>query len=147
MIKQFLIILLIFLSCEQKKHTEIQREIIQTDKAPKAIGPYSQAIKMANRVYLAGQIGLDPNGSGLKEGIENQTTQTLTNISEILKEAGFTLNHVVQCQIFLTDMNDYKTVNAIYSDFFKDSKPARAVVEVSKIPANALIEIMLIAEK
>lgn len=142
--KVILVILILVTSCSPKP---AQREVITTDKAPKAIGPYSQAIKIGGRIYVAGQIGIDPERKGLAEGIEAQTHQALMNVKHILEAGDFTMDNVVQVQVFLKNIEDYKLVNSIYSTYFNDSKPARAAVEVSKIPADALIEIMVVAEK
>lgn len=125
-----------------------QKQIISTDNAPKAIGPYSQAVKVGNSLYLSGQIPLDPEtGKVVEGGIVAQTYQSLRNIKSILEAADYSLDDVVQCQIFLADLNDYSTVNEIYATYFSKDFPVRAVVEVKRIPRDALIEIMVIAQK
>lgn len=141
----FISFCLFFSSCSSE---EKNKRIIHTDKAPEAIGPYSQAVEIENTIYLSGQIPIDP-GSGriVEEEIKGQTHQVIKNISAILHEAGYTLDDVVQCQIFLEDLDDYGEMNAVYSSYFKNDFPARAVVEVSSIPRDALIEMMVVAKK
>jgi len=122
------------------------REIISTDKAPAAIGPYSQAIRVGNRLYLSGQIGIDPaTGQIAQGGIEGQTHQVLKNLGAILESAGFSFNDVVQEQVFLADLNDYTKMNAVYKTYFDESFPARAAIQVSRIPRDARVEIMMVA--
>jgi len=125
-----------------------ERKVIQTEKAPQAIGPYSQAIRADDFLYLAGQIAIDPTtGQMVTGGIEEQTEQVLKNINEVLREAGFGFRNVVQVQIFLTDLNNYDVVNKIYATYFENFPPARAVVEVARLPKDALIEILVTAQK
>ncbi len=136
---------LFFVGCTQEP---TDREIITATKAPAAMGPYSQAVRVGNRLYLSGQLGMDPEtGKFVDGGFEAQVRQALNNQKAILTHAGFSLKDVVQCQIFVTDLNHYSTFNSIYTEFFKDSFPARAVLEVSRIPADGLVEIMMVAEK
>jgi 2-iminobutanoate/2-iminopropanoate deaminase len=124
----------------------LDRETISTDKAPAAIGPYSQAIRVGNRLYLSGQIGIDPaTGQIAKGGIEGQTHQALKNLGAILESAGFSFNDVVQAQVFLADLNDYAKMNAVYRTYFDESFPARAAVQVARIPRDARVEIMMVA--
>jgi 2-iminobutanoate/2-iminopropanoate deaminase len=140
-----LIAILIFFGCE---HQIPRKTVIKTDKAPAAIGPYSQAIKVGDHLYLAGQIAFNPETSQFIEGgIKEQTRQVLLNIQAVLSEAGYNFNDVVQTQIFLLDMNDYATVNKIYESYFEEAAPARAVVQVERLPKDALIEIMMVAVK
>ncbi len=120
---------------------------IQTDNAPKAVGPYSQAIETEQFIYCSGQIGIDPKTGSLVDGIENQTKQAISNISHVLSSAGTGLAHVVKTTIFLADMGDYKTVNEIYGSYFTDHKPARSTVQVAALPLGALVEIEMIAAK
>lgn len=120
---------------------------IHTNNAPKAVGPYSQAVITGNLIFCSGQIGLDPKTNVLKESVENQIRQIIQNISAVLTEAKSDLNHVVKTTIYVTDMNNYSTVNKIYGEYFNDHKPARATVEVSKLPLNALVEIEVVATK
>ena len=118
---------------------------VQTDKAPSAIGPYSQAVIINGMVYTSGQIALTPEGGFLNLDIEVQTRQVLTNLSEVLKSAGSSLDKVIKTTIFLQNMSDFQRVNKIYAHFFKDHKPARSTVAVQKLPKNALVEIEAIA--
>ncbi|MEF2175636.1 MAG: RidA family protein [Candidatus Absconditabacteria bacterium] len=122
----------------------MQLEIINTDKAPKAIGPYSQGVKVGDFVYLSGQIGLDAQSMNLVEGIENQTTKICHNIEQLLLAAGTNFSKVVKTTIFLTDLNDFQIVNSIYAQYFV-TKPARSTVQVSALPKGASIEIEVIA--
>ena len=140
-------ILLIFIftgySCQ---HTT--REIISSPNAPAAIGPYSQAVRMGDRIYLSGQLGLDPEtGKLATQDFEAQVRQALENQKAVLETAGFSLKDVVQCQVFVTDMENYPKFNAIYKEYFEKDFPARAVLEVSRIPADGLVEIMMVAER
>ena len=122
--------------------------IIATDNAPKAIGPYSQAIEANGTLYISGQISLDPQTMEfVSDEIEAQTHQCLKNIQAILTEAGYTLENVVKCGIFLADMNDFSAVNAVYGEYFSAHKPARACVQVARLPRDAKIEIEAIAVK
>jgi 2-iminobutanoate/2-iminopropanoate deaminase len=120
---------------------------IMTDKAPQAIGPYSQAIIAGNFLFVSGQIPLNPaSATIIAGGIKEQTSQTLKNIGAILKQAGSSFEHVVKVEIFLKNMNDFNTVNEIYASFFpQDPKPARQVIEVSRLPRDVLIEVSCIA--
>lgn len=132
------------LSCTQQDQTPNQKKIIHTENAPAAVGVYSQAIQVGNALYLAGQIGLDPETSELAgDDLESQTHQTLQNIEAVLEAAGFTMRDVVKAQVFLDDMNDYAAFNEIYVQYFPEDPPARAVVEVSRIPLDAKVEIMM----
>lgn len=119
---------------------------IKTDKAPKAIGPYSQAILSNNMLFISGQLGLNPNTMELSSSILDQAFQSFTNIGEILKEAGLSYDDVVKTTIFITDISKFSEVNEIYATFFKNN-PARSCVEVSKLPKGALIECEAIAVK
>ena len=144
--KQTIIFLYIFLlySCESIE----SKKVISTDKAPQAIGPYSQAIQVQNTLYLAGQIALDPQSGQLVEGgIEVQTHRVMQNLNAVLEEAGFNFNDVVQTQVFLSDLNNYTAMNAVYAKYFVESPPARAVVEAARIPRDALVEIMMVAQR
>lgn len=120
-------------------------EIIFSSQAPKAIGPYSQAIKVDGMIYTSGQIGLNANGE-LQEGIEAQTRQVLNNLSEVLKAGGSSLDKVVKTTIFLNNMEDFNLVNEIYAEFFGTHKPARSTLAVKTLPKNALVEIECIAK-
>ena len=120
---------------------------IQTEEAPKAVGPYSQAIETDQLVFCSGQIGIDPKNGSLVEGIENQTRQAMSNIANVLQAAGSDLDHVVKTTIFLANIGDYKTVNEIYGSYFTEHKPARSAVQVAALPLGALVEIEMIAAK
>ena len=113
-----------------------KREVIHTDQAPAAIGPYSQAIKIGNRLFVA-----------VEGGIEAQTTQALKNIQAIVKAAGFRLKDAVQAQVFLLDLNDYGRMNKVYETFFRQAPPARAAVAVARLPRDALVEILVTLER
>ncbi|PTX55234.1 endoribonuclease L-PSP [Melghirimyces profundicolus] len=118
---------------------------IQTDYAPQAIGPYSQAIRLDGYVFTSGQIPLNPEGELVKGGIEEQTRQVLTNLKAVLESAGSGLDRVVKTTVFLKDMGDFQTVNGIYAEFFDQSRPARSCVEVSRLPKDVRIEIEAVA--
>lgn len=120
---------------------------IKTEKAPKAVGPYSQAVVCDNLIFCAGQIGINPETGNLVEGgIEEQTQQVLENLTAVLEAGGSRIENVLRTEIFIANMDDYTKVNDIYGLTFKDApKPARATVEVSKLPKGALIEISCIA--
>ena len=117
------------------------RKKIETKKAPKAIGPYSQAIAMGNIVYLSGQIPLDPNTMELVQGEEEQIKQVFANLAAVCNAANSTLNDIVKLNVYLQDLSIYPKVNEIMLTLFKEPFPARAAVEVSKLPLGALIEI------
>ncbi|XP_022102630.1 2-iminobutanoate/2-iminopropanoate deaminase-like [Acanthaster planci] len=121
------------------------RRIINTPKAPKAIGPYNQAIAVGNTLYLSGQIGIDPTTSKLLNGIEAQTTQTLKNIGAILETQNIDYSNVVKTTVLLADIADYGVVNQIYEKFFTSNYPARAAYQAAALPAGALVEIESIA--
>ena len=124
----------------------MSKKAINTDKAPKAIGPYSQAIQVGNLVYTSGQLPIDPTTGAFPEGgIKEQTRQSLLNIQAILEEAGLTMSNVVKTTVFLADMNDFADINAIYAEFFTQPYPARSAVAVKTLPKNALVEIEVVA--
>jgi 2-iminobutanoate/2-iminopropanoate deaminase len=122
---------------------------IFSDKAPAAIGPYSQAVQVGDVLYLAGQIGIDPLSGVLVEGgIEAQTKQALDNLGAVLKEAGMDYDNVVRATVFLSDMNNFQAMNGVYGEYFKsDHPPSRSTVQVGVIPRGALVEIDFIAVK
>ncbi len=120
---------------------------VATKKAPSAIGPYSQAIDIGDMVFTSGQIALKPDGILIEGGIEEQTRQVLTNLGEVLQEAGSSLQNVVKTTIFLANMDDFAKVNEIYAEFFGSHKPARSTVAVKTLPLNVLVEIEAIALK
>ena len=119
--------------------------IINTPKAPAAVGPYAQAILAGNTLFSSGNLGLVPETGALPEGIEAQTRQSLANVQAILDEAGFAKSDVVKTTVFIRDMNDFAAVNAIYAGFFGDARPARSCVEVSRLPKDGLVEIEFVA--
>lgn len=122
------------------------KKIIFTDKAPKAIGPYSQAIRTESLVFTAGQVGLIPEtGELIEGGVEAQTRQVLTNLKHVLEAADSGLNFVVKTTVFLKDMNDFAKMNAIYGEFFGENPPARSTIAVAALPKGALVEIECVA--
>ncbi len=124
----------------------MKKETIATQKAPAAVGPYSQAVRSGNTIYVSGQIPIDPETGKMPKTIDAQARQSLSNIAAILTAAGAGMENVVRCGIFMTDLNDFKTVNEIYASFFKGDYPARATVQVARLPLDAKIEIDAIAE-
>jgi 2-iminobutanoate/2-iminopropanoate deaminase len=123
----------------------MSRQIIHTDQAPAAVGPYSQAVRVGQFVYTAGQIGIDPATGEMQQGLEAQTRQVLRNLQAVLAAAGASFNDVVKTTIFLTNMADFAAVNAIYGQFFADAPPARSTVAVASLPLGALVEIEAVA--
>lgn len=124
------------------------KEVISTNKAPKAIGPYSQAILSYKTLYCSGQIAIDPKtGSLIIDNIKNETSQIMQNISAVLIAAGMNTQNVVKCSIFMKDMNDYDEINEIYSQYFTTEPPAREAIQVSALPKNVNVEISVIAVK
>ena len=122
------------------------KERVQTDKAPKAIGPYSQAIKANGMLFASGQVPIEPASGQLINGtIAEQTTQVLSNLQAVLEAAGTSLDRVVKTTVFLADMNDFSEMNETYAGFFSELPPARSTVEVSRLPRDARIEIDVIA--
>ena len=127
-------------------YTTEGRKIISTEKAPKAIGPYSQAICVDRLVYTAGQVGFDPATMELVEGgVEAQTRQVLTNLKHVLEAADSSLNFVLKTTVFLQDMGDFAKMNAVYTEFFPENPPARSTVAVAALPKGALVEIECVA--
>lgn len=121
------------------------KKVIFTKEAPKAIGPYSQAILSKDTLYCSGQIALNKKGNFIAKNIEEETIQIIKNISEVLKEANMNLSNIVKTTIFLKNMDDFSLVNSIYEKSFSLCPPARETVEVSALPKNANIEITVIA--
>ena len=120
---------------------------ISTQKAPAAIGPYSQAVRVGNLVYTSGQIPIDPaTGAFVEGGVKEQTRQSLTNVRAILAEAGLAMRDVVKTTVFMADMNDFAEMNAVYAEFFSEPYPARSAVAVKTLPKGALVEIEVVAE-
>ncbi|MDT8318587.1 MAG: RidA family protein [bacterium] len=124
----------------------MKKTIVNTEDAPAAIGPYSQAIKAAGLVFISGQIPLDPaSGEVAGDSIEVQTERVIKNLEAVLKAAGSDFGKVIKTTIYLTDLNDFAAVNGIYGNYFNDSPPARATVEVSGLPKGVKVEIDAIA--
>jgi 2-iminobutanoate/2-iminopropanoate deaminase len=122
------------------------KNVITTDRGPKPIGPYSQAIKANGFIFLAGQVALDPkSGELVGSEIRQQTERALENIKGILEAAGVNLHHVIKTTVFLKDMNDFSGMNEIYARYFTAAPPARSTVQVSRLPKDALVEIEVIA--
>lgn len=119
--------------------------VVSTDKAPQAIGPYSQAIKHNGLVFISGQIPLNPEGQLVEGTIAEQTKQVLTNLQNILAAAGTDFNKVLKTTVFLKDMGDFQAMNEVYGQFFSSHKPARATVEVARLPRDVKVEIELVA--
>ncbi len=124
------------------------KKVIQTEKAPKAVGPYSQAVDMGSMIFCSGQIAIDPsNNEVLKGSVKEQTTQVMKNIGAVLQSAGLNFNNVIKTTIFLTDMNDFATVNEIYASCFQEPFPARSTVAVAALPKGVNVEIEVIASR
>lgn len=122
------------------------KTVINTSKAPSAIGPYSQAIQVGQLVYTSGQIPIDPStGEFVEGGIRPQTRQSLLNVKAILEQAGLTMDNVVKTTVFMADMNDFADMNAVYAEFFTEPFPARSAVAVKTLPKGALVEIEVVA--
>jgi 2-iminobutanoate/2-iminopropanoate deaminase len=127
-------------------YTTEGKKIIHTDKAPQAIGPYSQAIRTESMIYTAGQIGLDPATMEIVSGeVEAETRQVLTNLKQVLEAANSGLNYVVKTTVFLRDMADFPKMNAVYAEFFPENPPARSTVAVAALPKGVAVEIEAIA--
>ena len=123
-------------------------EFVKTDKAPQAVGPYSQAVKVGNFLFISGQIAINPETGKLEgETVAEQTERVLKNIEAILREAGFSLKDVVKTTVYLKNICDFAEMNEVYAKFFGEHRPARATVEVSNLPLGALVEIEAIAVK
>lgn len=119
---------------------------LHSEKAPKALGPYSQAICAGGFVFASGQVPIDPDtGEFAEGGIKEQTKQSLTNVTNVLAEAGIDLSHVVKTTVFLSDMANFAAMNEVYSTFFSEPFPARSAVAVKTLPKNALVEIEVVA--
>lgn len=117
------------------------KQTIATDKAPAAIGPYSQAVNLNGTLYISGQIPVNPQTGSMPDGIEAQTRQSLQNIGAILEAAGLSFNDVVKTTVLLADMAHFAAMNAVYAEFFIQDKPARACFQVAALPKGALVEI------
>lgn len=144
------ILVLSSISCQKRECPEkmIEKEVISSPNAPKAIGPYSQAIKVGNTLYCSGQIAIDPkNGELVNENIEAETRQVLENLKAVLHEAGFDFKDVVRATVFMSDMENYGRINAVYAEYFTEKPPARAAVQVANLPKYVNVEISCIAVK
>jgi 2-iminobutanoate/2-iminopropanoate deaminase len=128
------------------KGEHMEQRIIHTPDAPKAIGPYSQAVRTGDLIFCAGQIPLDPDTMKLVEGdVTVQTRRVLTNLSNVLAAAGSSLERVVKTTVFLADLNDFQAMNAVYAEFFPNNPPARSTIQAGRLPAGATVEIDAIA--
>ena len=124
----------------------MKHQVIHTDNAPKAIGPYSQAVKAGNMLFVSGQVPFVPETMEIVEGdVKAQTAQSLKNVQAILAEAGLDFSHVVKSTVFIKDMNEFAQINEVYAEFFGENKPARACVEVARLPKDVKVEIAVIA--
>lgn len=123
----------------------MNRQAINTEKAPVAIGPYSQGIKVANFIFTSGQLPLNPQSGELVADIESATRQSLDNVKAILESQGSSMDKIVKTVVFLRDMNDFALMNAVYATYFPTNPPARSAVEVARLPKDAIIEIEAIA--
>jgi 2-iminobutanoate/2-iminopropanoate deaminase len=122
------------------------KNVVATDRGPKPIGPYSQAIKANGFIYLSGQVALDPKtGEIVGSDVRQQTERVFENITGILEAAGANLHHVIKTTVFLKDMNDFSAMNEVYARYFTAAAPARSTVQVSRLPKDALLEIEVIA--
>ena len=124
----------------------MSRQVIHTENAPAAIGPYSQAVKAGNLLFVSGQVPFVPETMEIVEGdVKAQTAQSLKNVQAILAEAGLDFSHVVKSTVFIKDMNEFAQINEVYAEFFGENKPARACVEVARLPKDVKVVIELIA--
>ena len=143
--KKFLFIFLILYGPSIYQQTNM-KTIINSDHAPKPVGPYSQAVRAGNTLYISGQVAIDPiSNTIIKSNIGDETTQIMKNIENILKEAGLMFDNVVRTKIYLTNMNDFSAVNNVYGSYFKSNPPARTTIEVSGLPLGVNVEIDMIA--
>ena len=124
----------------------MKHQVIHTNNAPAAIGPYSQAVKAGNMLFVSGQVPFVPETMEIVEGdVKAQTAQSLKNVQAILAEAGLDFSHVVKSTVFIKDMNEFAQINEVYAEFFGENKPARACVEVARLPKDVKVEIEVIA--
>lgn len=129
-----------------KEENKMEKQLIHTDLAPQAIGPYAQGVVAGGTLYVSGQIPIDPaTGSVVPGGVESQTKQCLLNLQEVVKAAGGNLHNVVKTTVFIKNMDDFGQINGIYGQYFTDHHPARACVEVARLPKDVLVEIEAIA--
>jgi len=125
----------------------MKKEILSTENAPAAVGPYSQAIKLDNLIFTSGQLPIDPKTGEMPDSVEEQTSQALENIAAILEEAGSSLDNAIKLTVFLTDIDDFAAMNEVYAGFFESDPPARSAFEVVALPKGAKVEIECIAYK
>lgn len=125
----------------------MSKQVIHTDKAPKALGPYSQAIETNDFIFASGQLGIDPATGDLQVGAEAQIKQALKNVAAVLEEAGSSLENIVKTTIFFKDLANFQAVNEIYGSFFENAYPARSAFQVAKLPLDAEVEIEVVAVK
>ena len=126
----------------------MMKQVIQTNNAPQAIGPYSQAIMANDTLYVSGQIPVIPaTGVIVSDQVEEQARQVMENVKAVVEAAGLTLDHVVKTNVFIKNMDDFAKINAVYSEYFKENSPARACVEVARLPKDVLLEMDAIAVK
>lgn len=125
----------------------MSKQTVHTDRAPRAIGPYSQAVWAGDTLYLSGQLGLDPASGVLPEGVENQAHAAMRNIGAILEAAGLTYDNVVKTTVFVWDLKDFSAVNDVYASYFAGDYPARSCVQAAALPKGALVEIECVAVK
>ncbi len=123
----------------------MSKKVIASAQAPKALGPYSQGIRVGNMIYLAGQIPLDPAGQLVEGGILEQTERVLTNITALLESEGLTLAHVVKSTVFMKDLAEFEGMNQVYSKYFTEKPPARSTIQVARLPRDAKVEIEVVA--
>ena len=124
------------------------KEIIYTKNAPEPVGPYSQAVRSGDTLYLSGQIAIDPGTNAMVTGgVKAQTEQVLQNIKNVLEAAGSSLDNVLKTTCYLADMNDFTEFNAVYESFFSESKPARSTIQAAALPKNALVEVDVISKR
>lgn len=123
------------------------KQILNTENAPKALGPYSQGIKAGCLIFLSGQLGLDPKTNDFAAGgVTEQTRQALTNLKHVIESTGSSMENVVKTTVFLKDMNDFQAMNTVYGEFFKSEPPARSTVQVAALPKGGLVEIEAIVK-
>ena len=123
------------------------KKIVHTDRAPKAVGPYSQAVEVDGVLYVSGQLPVNPDDGTIPATIEEQTARALENVGAILREAGYTFQHVVKSTVLLTDMEDFAAMNGVYATYYTEDMPARVCYQVAKLPMGVKVEIEIVAVK
>jgi 2-iminobutanoate/2-iminopropanoate deaminase len=138
---------IILIKKEETAKVEKMKHVLNTENAPKALGPYSQGIKAGDLIFLSGQLGLDPKTNDFASGgVAEQTRQALTNLKHVIESAGSRIENVVKTTVFLNDMNDFQAMNAVYGEFFKSEPPARSTVQVAALPKGGMVEIEAIVK-